>query len=102
MSSTKPEEPKTPSFNKPFLLDEYEISKWAFSKCVGIIDYNEEGKLDNYKDFIKHPLWAYRYYNLIDDDPEIRKMIDFSYLEIYYPYQTTIEIREKFYKGEFK
>lgn len=56
-------------FNKPFLLDEHEISCWAFLYC-----YYTEDKPE-IRELITTDLESYMYCFHINDDPEIRKNI---------------------------
>ncbi len=55
--------------NLPFLLDENEISRWAYYYCRKIKDDSE------IREFITDPYWAYHYCRYVNDDPEIREFI---------------------------
>ncbi len=52
-----------------FLLDEYEISKWAYYYCRDVKDDPE------IKKYITDSRWSYQYCKFINDDPEISKFI---------------------------
>lgn len=60
---------KVPSFNKPFLLDEEKLSRWALNYCYEVIDDPEIRSL------ITDSYWAYLYCKYVNDDPEVRKYI---------------------------
>ena len=53
----------------PFLFDQYQISKWAYTYCFGIKDDPEVRK------YITESEWAYKYCRDIKDDPEVRRYI---------------------------
>lgn len=55
--------------NKPFLLNEYELSLWAFEYCYNINDDPDV------RDLITDSFRAYNYCKYIKDRPEVRKNI---------------------------
>ncbi len=64
--------------NLPILLNEYEVSKWAYEYCRRIKDDPEIRK------YIVDSFWAYCYCRDTNDDPEVRKNITRSYFAFCY------------------
>lgn len=92
--------------NKQILLDEYELSLWAFEYCRDAKDdpeirknITESGWAFMYcvdikddpevRKNITHPEWACNYCTNIYDDPEIRKHIIGSNFEGKYRFRTS-------------
>lgn len=55
--------------NKPFLLNEEKLSRWAYLHCRDKKDDPEIRK------FITDSYWAYKYCMNLKDDPKVRKYI---------------------------
>ena len=55
--------------NTPFLLDDFELSNWAYWYCTKIEDDPEIRK------YITKSLHAYLYCEEVNDDPDVRKNI---------------------------
>lgn len=60
--------------SKPFLLNEYELSDWAFDYCYAVDDDPEIRRI------ITRPIDSFKYCKYIKDDPEIVKNIVCPYV----------------------
>ncbi len=67
------------------LLNEYEISEWAYWYCKDISDNLE------IREYITTSGWAYSYCKYIKDDPEVRKNIT----DTFWAFMYCIDINNK-------
>lgn len=64
--------------NSPFLLNEYELSRWAFTYCKTIKDDPKIRKM------ITEQIFCYLYCKGVKDRPEIRNKITYSDIALEY------------------